>query len=223
MHAIHTPCKICVVADCLDILSYKLTFKGAGRQREKYGKYTRFTNTKRHRRILRVRGSYKELKKPSSTLKAESEDFCSKRIVTLCVSPPSSVELAGRRFLSFMLFLTDDARRLFTAEPLSPIARQGYTVFLEPAAAGQRALSIAAWFGFARWKNGVAVGLYSESDQGSVERNFTQLTNRPVRYASSSLAVIRKCVSQKRAGVCVLHLIWIRWRRYPFLRHHQPR
>ena len=87
MHAIHTPCKICVVADCLDILSYKLTFKGAGRQLEKYGKYTRFTNTKRHRRILRVRGSYKELKKPSSTLKAESEDFCSKRIVTLCVSP----------------------------------------------------------------------------------------------------------------------------------------
>ena len=48
-------------------------------------------------------------------------------------------------------------------------------MFLEPAAAGQRALSIAAWFGFARWKNGVAVGLHSESDQGSVERNRSSM------------------------------------------------
>ena len=123
MQAIHMPCKVWVVADCLDTLSYKLTLTAAGRQEEKYGKYTRFTNAMRATRMVIVRGSYKELKNPNSTLKADSEDFCNKGIATLCVSRLSPVALGCRCFVSFALFLTDAARRLFTALPFFPIAR----------------------------------------------------------------------------------------------------
>ena len=93
------------------------------RELEKYGKYTRFTNAKRAIRIVTVRGSYKEVKNPNSTLKADSEDFCNKGIATLCVSRLSPVALGCRCFVSFALFLTDAARRLFTALPFFPIAR----------------------------------------------------------------------------------------------------
>ena len=60
------------------------------------------------------------IEKTHSTLKADSEDFCSKGIATLCVSP---VALDRRCFVSFALFLTDAARRLFTAVTFFPIAR----------------------------------------------------------------------------------------------------
>ena len=92
----------------------------AGRQEEKYGKYTRFTNAMRATRMVIVRGSYKELKNPNSTLKADSEDFCNKGVATLCVSP---VALDRRCFVSFAIFLTDAARRLFMAVTFFPIAR----------------------------------------------------------------------------------------------------